>query len=201
MEKSLNTYERMIEHVFIMALFAVYSVFGLLITTGAALSAGFATARSLKSDPPEAPTHVMFHRHFMETFKPSTIAWAIMVAIGLGITQLYFWAFDPAVSWRLVIFYILLFYWVIFMLYIFPVNSVFKHRSILHALKNTTLIIHLHPLVLARMLIIASVVFLLVDGVHAILTPVAITLYFYLQARWLSPTFDFYIKRLRAQTE
>jgi len=199
MNKSTNIYERIIEYVFIMFLFAVYSVFGLFLTTGAAFSAGFMSARERQKNETDAPTHVIFHKQFMDSFKPATFTWVTMVLLGLGIVQLYAWAFDPSSVPRLIVFYVALLYWTLFHLYIYPLHSVFKHRGPLHVIKNTMLIIHLHPKVLFKMLVIASIMFLLIETIHPVLTPVALTLYFYLQARWLSPTFDFYIERVKAR--
>jgi len=194
--KDKGFYDKAIDYITIALFWLLASVVGLFFTTGSALSAAFMTAYKMQSNTIEDSLFATYKEFFYKTLIPGTFTFLGVLAASVGLYFLALPAFGNENTLLIVLFYILLAYVLLFVVYAFPIQAIFKHRNPLHLLKNTMLIAHIHPLVSFKQLVNVSVFYILVVVVHPVLLIFALALFFAMQAFQLKPIMDMYIEKI-----
>lgn len=194
-------YEKLIDYLQVTLLFILSSILTLFIGTGAALSATFITVYKMQTDIVDTSIYQTYKQQFKLTFLSSTYTFlgSVLLFGGAGYFIVYRLPADYPMRFPLGV--LTAVYGALFMQYAFPIISVFKHSGPLHLIKNTLLLMHLHPLTSLSLLINALTFYALVFMVHPVLTIPAFLLVFYVQGNVFRPIIKIYVARLSGKEE
>ncbi len=195
-----STYDQIIDYIAIGVLVIGTSLMGLFLTMGASLTAAFMTVYKIHGETMEDSLTTTYWHHFKRTFWSANLTFLGVIGASVALYFLAVFAFAEQAAFLIVLFYIGVAYLVVFIQIAFAMIGIFKHKNPLHLIKNALLLIHIHPVVSFKLLINASVFYLLTVVAHWVLIPFALAIYFHLQGRFLKPTMDFYINRIQEHT-
>lgn len=171
-----ETFRKLTDVIFNNILWFFISLFGLLITFGAATTAMFRVSNQILKS--KEPTNVLplFLSSFKENFKESTLVWLILVLFGVPIYVMYHYALSEGITWLLIIAIVASYQWILIFLYIFPTMAIFKTSSIFVLFKNVFLLANANLFVTFKVL--GSLAFvLLLMMIHSSLVLIAVGLY------------------------
>jgi len=191
-----TTYEKVVDYLWVTLIFLGVSVATLFIGTGAALSAAFITVYKMQTDIVEESILNTFKKQLKLTFIPSVLTFiGIMVIFGGGL-YITLTIIPDDYPLRLVLLILVLVYGALFLQYAFPIVSVFKHSGPVHLIKNTLLLMHLHPITSFLLLMNALTFYVMVFILHPILIYLAFMFVFYMQGKIFQPILKIYVKRI-----
>lgn len=176
------------------------SLFGILITFGAATTAMFRVSfQLLKSN---EPTNVLslFMSSFKENFKESTLVWLILIVMGTPIYLMFHYALMQDIAWLFVIAVVSLYQWFLIFLYIFPTMALFKTPSLARLFKNVFLLSNSHLFITLKVIGSLALVVLLMM-IHSSLILIAVGLYGVLVSFHTKKLFTPYLTKLNPEAQ
>lgn len=173
--------------------------FGIFLSFGVATSAAFYTSNRLRDPDATVPIVKTTLRGMKRTWMPATALFCMTVLLGGGLLfiHMYLWQNEPFGFMNVAVFVSAL-YLLFFNLYGYPIIATFNHSGPLHFIKNTLLMIHLHPLVSLKLLGSFLCIIALVYWVHFSTIIIGMGFFFFLQAFHLGPLFDSYLKSIKS---
>ncbi len=195
-----ETFRKLTDVVFNNILWFFISLFGLLITFGAATTAMFRVSNQLLKT--KEPTNVLplFLSSFKENFKESTLVWLILVVFGIPIYGMYHYALAGGMTWLLIIAIVSSYQWGLVFLYIFPTMALLKTSSIIALFKNVFLLANSNLFITFK--IVGSLAFvLLLMMIHSSLILIAIGIYGILVSFHTKKLFTPYLMILSAEEQ
>ncbi len=175
------------------------SFLGIIITTGASLTAGFDVMFKLHDQ--KRATYIIkeFKDSFLKNFVQSTIVFFVIALLGIGLFFAFNYANNTGSIILLVSVYAALIELILFASYFFAILAVFESPSILQISKNTVLMLHGHPFVSIRLLGTIVAIGYLVFNVHSLFLFLGIPIYLYFNTFILKKTFSIYIYKIRGE--
>ena len=166
------------------------SLFGLLLTTGAATTAMFKVSfQVLKKD---EPTNVLkvFFKSFKTSFGESSAIWFIILAIASTIFFLLRYSFLNNEMILIIIGLSSAFELILFTIYVFPIISMFESENLIMLIRNTFLISHRNLWLNIRLIGSLSLIILLVFTISSFFIILIGLVYAILVAFHLRPYFN-----------
>jgi len=189
-------YEKLVDYLLVTLLFLAFSAVTLFIGTGAALSATFITVYKMQTDIVEESIFYTFKKQLKLTLLPSIFTFVGIALIFGGGVFLILEYIPTEYTMRLPLLIIGLVYGALFLQYAFPIVSVFKHKGPFHLIKNTLLLMHLHPIASLLLLFNALTFYAIVFVIHPVLIYLALMFVFYMQGRIFKPLLKLYVERI-----
>jgi uncharacterized membrane protein YesL len=194
-------YKKSMDVVFVNFLWIITSLIGIFLTLGASTTALFKVIfQIIRYD---EPTSVWdeFKKSFKENFVFSTIVWLILVVFGTSIYLLYINALSHNNDILLVLAVVGIYQWVIFFIYFFPVNALFKTDKPLTMIKNVMIMSNTNIWINIKVIGSFALVFILVVFIHPSFLVIAIGLYGFLVSFHLRKRFEPYLEQFEKNIE
>ncbi len=173
-------YKKTMDIVFVNFLWIFTSLFGILITAGAAFSGMFRVIYLIIER--DEPTSVLseFKKGFLEDFWKNTLVWLILVVLLGSIYFMYITSLSNNNDILLILSIVGLYQWLIFFIYYFPITALFKTKNQIDMVKNVIILSNLS--IWTNLKAIGSIAFIiiLVMFIHPIFLIIAIGIYGYL---------------------
>ncbi len=176
------------------------SLFGLLVTTGASITAGLHVMFKLHDQKRRTYIFKEFMESFRKNFFQSTIAFIMICLIGVGLFFAFNFANNTGSIILLVSVYAAMIELILFVSYYFSIISVFESTSNIQTIKNTIIMIHGHIGVSIRMLGTIVLIGFMIFKVHSIFIFFGIPLYLYFNTFIIKKTFLIYIEKTRGES-
>lgn len=190
-----DNYKKAMDIVFVNFLWILTSLLGIFITLGAATTAMFKVIYKIINT--KEPTSVFkeFYKSFKENFWFSTLVWLVLVALAAPLYFMYITALNNANDILLVLSIVGAYQLLIFFIYFFPINSLFKTEKNLTMIRNTLLMANTNLWTNLKVIGSLAFVIILVLFVHPAFLVVAIGIYGYLVSFHLRKLLSPYYQR------
>lgn len=194
-------YKKSMDVVFVNFLWIITSLIGIFFTLGASTTALFKVIfQIIRYD---EPTSVWdeFKKSFKENFVFSTVVWLILVVFGTSIYFLYIYALNQNNDILLVFAVVGIYQWVIFFIYFFPMNALFKTHKPLTMIKNVMIMSNTNIWTNFKVIGSLALVFILFVFIHPSFLVIAIGLYGFLVSFHLRKRFEPYLEQFEKNIE
>jgi len=175
-----DIYKKTMDIVFVNFLWIFTSLFGILLTAGAAFSAMFRVIYLIIER--DEPTSVLleFKKGFKDSFFKNTLVWVILLILLASIYFMYITSLANNSDILLILSIVGMYQWLIFFIYYFPIVALFKTKRQIDMVKNVIILSNIN--IWTNIKAIGSIVFILIIifYVHPVFLVIAIGIYGYL---------------------
>ncbi len=173
-------YKKAMDIVFVNFLWIFTSLFGILLTAGAATSALFKVIYLIIEKDEPTSVFLEFKKEFIDDFWKNTLVWLVLLILLASIYFMYITSLTNGNDILLILSIVGIYQWIIFFIYYFPIVALFKTKRQIDMIKNVILISNTNLWINFKVIGSLAFIVILIMYIHPVFLVIAIGIYGYL---------------------